>query len=183
MSKNDIPPRITGWWLTETCRPQRAPSEEVSVSCRPRRSCRLRRRLSSLGLSLLASAPLLETPSAMGFALCLTALMSVALVSGKLMPRSLTGLPLAFSRFALVIPMRLAEDVGKYPRLGSNCHQTSEVYHRNVEEPRSYPVSMFENAASLGNWGCPIRRPTVGIANPNRQAYWLGLTRSLGVSR
>lgn len=136
-----------------------------------------------LGLSLLASAPLLETPSAMGFALCLTALMSVALVSGKLMPRSLTGLPLAFSRFALVIPMRLAEDVGKYPRLGSNCHQTSEVYHRNVEEPRSYPVSMFENAASLGNWGCPIRRPTVGIANPNRQAYWLGLTRSLGVSR
>ncbi|TBF23462.1 hypothetical protein ELG72_33195 (plasmid) [Rhizobium leguminosarum] len=47
MSKNDIPPRITGWWLTETCRPQRAPSEEVSVSCRPRRSCRLRRRLSS----------------------------------------------------------------------------------------------------------------------------------------
>ncbi|TBB92682.1 hypothetical protein ELH38_11620 [Rhizobium ruizarguesonis] len=60
MSKNDIPPRITpsavpdrlrndGWWLKETCRPQRAPSEEVSV---------------------------------------LTALMSVALVSGKLMPRS-----------------------------------------------------------------------------------------------
>lgn len=67
-----------------------------------------------LGLSLPASAPLLETPSAMGFALCLTALMSVALVSGKLMPRSLTGLPLAFSRFALVIPLRLAEDVGKY---------------------------------------------------------------------
>ncbi|TBE18886.1 hypothetical protein ELH05_31620 (plasmid) [Rhizobium ruizarguesonis] len=43
MSKNDIPPRITpsgvpdrlrndGWWLKETCRPQRAPSEEVSVS-------------------------------------------------------------------------------------------------------------------------------------------------------
>jgi predicted lysophospholipase L1 biosynthesis ABC-type transport system permease subunit len=105
-----------------------------------------------LGLSLLASAPLLETPSAMGFGLCLTALMSVVLVSGKLMPRSLTGLPLAFSRFALVIPLRLAEDVGKY-------------------------------AASLGNWGCPIRRPTVGIATPNRQAYWLGLTRSLGVSR
>ncbi|TBC31681.1 hypothetical protein ELH35_22150 [Rhizobium ruizarguesonis] len=124
MSKNDIPPRITpsavpdrlrndGRWLKETCRPQRAPSEEVSV---------------------------------------LTALMSVALVSGKLMPRSLTGLPLAFSRFALVIPLRLAEDVGKY-------------------------------AASLGNWGCPIRRPTVGIATPNRQAYWLVLTRSLGVSR
>ncbi|WP_313872908.1 hypothetical protein [Rhizobium ruizarguesonis] len=126
-----------------------------------------------LGLSLLASAPLLETPSAMGFALCLTALMSVALVSGKLMPRSLTGLPLAFSRFALVIPLRLAEDVGKYP----------PCYRRDVEEPRSYPVSMFENAASLGNWGCPIRRPTVGIATPNRQAYWLVLTRSLGVSR
>ncbi|NKL27972.1 hypothetical protein ELI49_33580 [Rhizobium ruizarguesonis] len=43
MSKNDIPPRITpsavpdrlrndGWWLTETCRPQRAPFEEVSIS-------------------------------------------------------------------------------------------------------------------------------------------------------
>ncbi|WP_318031522.1 hypothetical protein [Rhizobium ruizarguesonis] len=86
-----------------------------------------------LGLSLLASAPLLETPSAMGFALCLTALMSVALVSGKLMPRSLTGLPLAFSRFALVIPLRLAEDVGKYP----------PCYRRNVEEPGSYPVSIF----------------------------------------
>ncbi|TAT97462.1 DUF4173 domain-containing protein [Rhizobium ruizarguesonis] len=80
-----------------------------------------------LGLSLLASAPLLETPSAMGFALCLTALMSVALVSGKLMPRSLTGLPLAFSRFALVIPLRLAEDVGKYLATPAKRSSLTEV--------------------------------------------------------
>ncbi|MGO6852756.1 DUF4173 domain-containing protein (plasmid) [Rhizobium leguminosarum] len=80
-----------------------------------------------LGLSLLASAPLLETPSAMGFALCLSALMSVALVSGKLMPRSLTGLPLVFSRFALVVPLRLAEDVGKYLATPAKRSSLTEV--------------------------------------------------------
>ena len=80
-----------------------------------------------LGLSLLASAPLLETPSAMGFTLCLTALMSVALVSGKLMPRSLTGLPLVFFRFALVIPLRLAEDIGKYLATPAKRSSLTEV--------------------------------------------------------
>ncbi|MDC9811162.1 DUF4153 domain-containing protein [Rhizobium binxianense] len=62
----------------------------------------------------LASAPLLEAPSLTGFALCLGALMAVALVSAQLMPRRLTGLPRAFFRFALVIPLRLAEDCWKY---------------------------------------------------------------------
>ncbi|WP_027682985.1 DUF4153 domain-containing protein [Rhizobium leguminosarum] len=67
-----------------------------------------------LGFSVLASAPLLEAPSPIGFALCLGALMSVALVSGRLMPHSLTGLPLVFLRFALVVPVRLAADIRKY---------------------------------------------------------------------
>ncbi|TAV61233.1 DUF4153 domain-containing protein [Rhizobium leguminosarum] len=67
-----------------------------------------------LGFSVLASSPLLEAPSPIGFALCLGALMSVALVSGRLMPARLTGLPLVFFRFALVIPVRLAEDIRKY---------------------------------------------------------------------
>ncbi|MBA8832447.1 hypothetical protein BAE36_00135 [Rhizobium leguminosarum bv. trifolii] len=67
-----------------------------------------------LGFSVLASAPLLEAPSPIGFALCLVALMSIALVSGRLMPRRLTGLPVVFFRFALVIPVRLAADIRKY---------------------------------------------------------------------
>ncbi|MGO6996007.1 DUF4153 domain-containing protein [Rhizobium leguminosarum] len=67
-----------------------------------------------LGFSVLASAPLLEAASPIGFALCLGALMSVALVSGRLMPGRLTGLPLVFFRFALVIPVRLTEDIWKY---------------------------------------------------------------------
>ncbi|MBY5410693.1 DUF4173 domain-containing protein [Rhizobium leguminosarum] len=67
-----------------------------------------------LGFSVLASAPLLEAPSLVGFILCLGALMSVALVSARFMPRRLPGLPLVFFRFALVIPLRLAEDIRKY---------------------------------------------------------------------
>lgn len=67
-----------------------------------------------LGFSILASAPLLETPSPMGLAVCLCALMSVALVNAKLMPSRFTGLPLVLLRFALVIPLRLAEDGRKY---------------------------------------------------------------------
>ncbi|XKM38730.1 DUF4153 domain-containing protein (plasmid) [Rhizobium ruizarguesonis] len=67
-----------------------------------------------LGFSVLASAPLLEAPSLIGLILCLGALMSVALVSARFMPRRLPGLPLVFFRFALVIPLRLAEDIRKY---------------------------------------------------------------------
>ncbi|MGZ2460713.1 DUF4153 domain-containing protein [Rhizobium anhuiense] len=66
------------------------------------------------GFLVLASAPLLEAPSLAGVILCLCALMAVALVSAKLIPRSLTGLPLVFLRFALVIPLRLAGDIRKY---------------------------------------------------------------------
>ncbi|PDT04263.1 hypothetical protein CO666_10305 [Rhizobium chutanense] len=62
----------------------------------------------------LASAPLLEAPSLTGLALCFGALMAVALVSAGLVPRRLTGLPLVFFRFALVIPLRLAADCRKY---------------------------------------------------------------------
>ncbi|OWV69519.1 hypothetical protein ATY77_20335 [Rhizobium sp. R634] len=67
-----------------------------------------------LGFLALASAPLLEAPSLIGVALCLGALMSVALVSARLMPRRLTAVPLVFVRFALIIPLRLAESISKY---------------------------------------------------------------------
>lgn len=66
------------------------------------------------GFSVLASAPLLEAPSLTGIALCISALIAVALVGGRLMPRSLTGLPLVFLGFTLVIPLRLADDIRKY---------------------------------------------------------------------
>ncbi|NKK27042.1 DUF4153 domain-containing protein [Rhizobium leguminosarum] len=66
------------------------------------------------GFSVLASAPLLEAPSLAGTSLCFSALIAVALVGARLMPRSLTGLPLVFLRFALVIPLRLADDIRKY---------------------------------------------------------------------
>ncbi|MGO7361588.1 DUF4153 domain-containing protein [Rhizobium leguminosarum] len=66
------------------------------------------------GFSVLASAPLLEAPSLTGIALCLSALIAVALVGARLMPRNLTGLPLVFLRFTLIIPLRLADDFRKY---------------------------------------------------------------------
>lgn len=76
-------------------------------------SARRRPRLSMaaflLSFSILASAPLVESPSLTGVALCLGALMSVALISARLLPRRLPALPLVFFRFALVIPLRLAE--------------------------------------------------------------------------
>ncbi|EJT01748.1 DUF4173 domain-containing protein [Rhizobium sp. CCGE 510] len=82
----------------------------LSASKRPR----LSQAFMLLGFSVLASAPLLESPSFTGIALCLGALMSVALVSARLLPRRLSALPLVFLRFALVIPLRLVEDTGKY---------------------------------------------------------------------
>ncbi|MBB4194301.1 hypothetical protein GGE45_001798 [Rhizobium aethiopicum] len=63
---------------------------------------------------VLAAAPLLEAPSLTGLAFCLGALMLVALISAKLMPRRPTALPLVFCRFALVIPLRLVGDIRKY---------------------------------------------------------------------
>ena len=66
------------------------------------------------GLLVLSSAPLVEAASLTGLVLCFCALMSVALVRARLMPRRLTGLPLVFLRFALVIPLRLAESIRKY---------------------------------------------------------------------
>jgi hypothetical protein len=80
-----------------------------------------------LGFSVLASSPLLEAASPIGFALCLGALMSVALVSGRLMPARLPGLPLVFFRFALVIPVRLAEDIRKYFALPGNRPSFDEL--------------------------------------------------------
>ncbi len=81
-------------------------------------SARKRPRLSLaiilLGFSVLASAPLLESPSLSGIAFSLGALMSVALVSARLLPRRLSALPLVFFRFALIVPLRLAEDIRKY---------------------------------------------------------------------
>ncbi|EJC83082.1 LOW QUALITY PROTEIN: hypothetical protein Rleg4DRAFT_4822 [Rhizobium leguminosarum bv. trifolii WSM2297] len=80
-------------------------------------SARRRPRLSMaaflLGFSVLASAPLMESPSLTGAALCLGVLLSVALISARLLPRRLPALPLVFFRFALVIPLRLAEDIRK----------------------------------------------------------------------
>jgi hypothetical protein len=70
--------------------------------------------VSLLVFFILTSAPLLEAPSLTGFALCLGALMSVALASARLMPGRLAGLPSVFFRFILVIPLRLAEDCWKY---------------------------------------------------------------------
>lgn len=68
------------------------------------------------GFSVLASAPLLEAPSLTGIAFCFSALIAVALAGARLMPRSLTGLPLVFLRFILIIPLRLADDIRKYPK-------------------------------------------------------------------
>ncbi|MBX5182200.1 DUF4173 domain-containing protein [Rhizobium sp. NZLR5] len=82
----------------------------LSASKRPR----LSQAIMLLGFSVLASAPLLESPSLTGIAFCLGALMSVALVSARLLPRRLSALPLVFFRFALVVPLRLAEDIRKY---------------------------------------------------------------------
>ncbi|MGO8506388.1 DUF4173 domain-containing protein, partial [Rhizobium leguminosarum] len=67
-----------------------------------------------LGFSFLASAPLLEAPSLTGIDLCFSALIAVALVGARLMPRSLTGLPLVCLCFTLVIPLLLADDIRKY---------------------------------------------------------------------
>ncbi|OWV78518.1 hypothetical protein ATY75_05955 [Rhizobium sp. N122] len=80
-------------------------------------SARRRTRFSAaaflLSFSVLASAPLMESPSLTGVSLCIGALMSVALISAGLLPRRLPALPLVFFRFALVIPLRLAEDIRK----------------------------------------------------------------------
>ncbi|MDO3434973.1 DUF4173 domain-containing protein [Rhizobium sp. CBN3] len=67
-----------------------------------------------VGFLVLAAAPLLEAPSLTGLAFCIGALMLVALISAKLMPRRPTALPLVFCRFALVIPLRLGGDIRKY---------------------------------------------------------------------
>jgi hypothetical protein len=80
-----------------------------------------------LGFSILVSAPLLETPSPMGFALCFCALMSVALIGARLMPRRLTDLPLAFFHFALVIPLRLAGDSRRYFATRAKHSSSAEI--------------------------------------------------------
>lgn len=80
-----------------------------------------------LGFSILASAPLLETSSPMGFVLCLCALMSVALTCARLVPRSLTELPSVFLRFAVVIPFRLVEDSKRYFATRAKHSSSAEI--------------------------------------------------------
>ncbi|MEZ2131641.1 MULTISPECIES: DUF4173 domain-containing protein [unclassified Sinorhizobium] len=63
-----------------------------------------------LGFSILVSAPLLEAPSLLGALLSVCAAIFVALACSRLVPESMTGLPLIFFRFALVAPLRLMED-------------------------------------------------------------------------
>jgi hypothetical protein len=63
-----------------------------------------------LSLSAFASAPLIEAPSPMGIAVSISMVMCVALASARLVPQRLSGLPLILFRFALVAPLRLAQD-------------------------------------------------------------------------
>lgn len=66
-----------------------------------------------LGLSAVASAPLIEASSPMGIAVSTSMIMCVALAGAGLVPQRLSGLPPVLFRFALVAPLRLAQDCRK----------------------------------------------------------------------
>ncbi|MBB5575415.1 DUF4153 domain-containing protein [Rhizobium paranaense] len=91
-----------------------------------------------LGISAFASAPLLEAPSLMGIAVSLGAILCVALVNAKLVPRRLTRLPLVLCRFVLVVPIRLVQDYRKY----LNSHTERSI----LTATRQY----------LGTWMVPL---------------------------
>ncbi|WP_037086260.1 DUF4173 domain-containing protein [Rhizobium sp. CF080] len=76
-----------------------------------------------LGLSAFASAPLVEAPSPMGIAVSLGMVMCIALVSARLVPQRLNGLPLILFRFILIVPLRLLQDFQKH--LASRAERSS----------------------------------------------------------
>jgi hypothetical protein len=69
--------------------------------------------LSSLGLSVFASAPLLEAPSPMAIALSVGAIMCTALFGARLLPHRASRVPQVLLRFGLVVPFRLGQDCRK----------------------------------------------------------------------
>ncbi|CDZ70526.1 ABC transporter, ATP-binding protein CydD [Neorhizobium galegae bv. orientalis] len=105
------------------------------------------------GLSAFAAAPLIETPSPMGVAVSLGAIMCVALASARLVPHRLSGLPPVLFRFVLVVPLRLLQDCRK---------------HLASRAERSPFAAIWRN---LGIWMVPLILASVflllfAIANP-----------------
>jgi hypothetical protein len=105
------------------------------------------------GLSVLAAAPLVETPSPMGIAVSIGAIMCVALASARLVPQRLSRLPPVLFRFILVVPLRLLQDCQK---------------HLASRAERSSFAAVWRN---LGIWMVPLILASVflllfAIANP-----------------
>ncbi|WP_105403253.1 DUF4173 domain-containing protein [Neorhizobium sp. T7_12] len=105
------------------------------------------------GFSAFASAPLIETPSPMGIAISLGAIMCVALASVGLVPQRPSGLPAVLFRFVLVVPLRLLRDFQK---------------HLALRAERSSFAAIWRN---LGIWMVPLILASVflllfAVANP-----------------
>ncbi|WP_304655132.1 DUF4153 domain-containing protein [Neorhizobium galegae] len=106
-----------------------------------------------LGLSAFTSAPLIEAPSPMGIAVSLGMVMCVALVSARLVPQRLSGLPLVLFRFVILAPLRLLQDCRK--------HLASRAEHSSF-------AAIWRN---LGIWMVPLILASIflllfAIANP-----------------
>lgn len=105
------------------------------------------------GLAAFAAAPLIETPSPMGIAVSLGAIICVALASAGLVPHRLSGLPPVLFRFILIAPLRLLQDCQK---------------HLAWRAERSSFAAIWRN---LGIWMVPVIPASVflllfAIANP-----------------
>jgi len=106
-----------------------------------------------LGLSALASGPLIEAPSLMGIAVSLCMVMCVALAGARLIPRRLSGLPPVLFRFVLIAPLRLLQDCRRH--LGSRTEGSLLVAIRR----------------NIGIWAVPLILASIflllfAIANP-----------------
>ena len=67
-----------------------------------------------LGISALAAAPLLETPSVTGVIFAMTAVVSIALFCTNLLPETPMGVPLTLLRFIPLVPLRLPHFCRRY---------------------------------------------------------------------
>lgn len=67
-----------------------------------------------LGISALAAAPLLETPSVTGVIFAMTAVVSIALFCTNLLPKTPMAVPLTLLRFIPLVPLRLPHLCRRY---------------------------------------------------------------------
>ncbi|HEY4199854.1 MAG TPA: DUF4173 domain-containing protein [Devosiaceae bacterium] len=73
-----------------------------------------------LAVALLAAAPLLEAPTPLGVVLALGGLAMLTLASSRFLPDRLIGLPGVLTRYAVVMPIRLIEDLFVSRQLAPN---------------------------------------------------------------